>query len=174
MTELAFDPELVPAGNEREVLDSFLGYYRTVFIRKAEGIDEQQARTTVPPSDLTLLGLVRHMAEVERNWFRRRFAGLDAPPLFYGPHDEDGDLHAGPDDTLAGAFAALAAEITFAEDAAANAESLDVLAPRLLTARDPDWQPNLRWILVHMIEEYARHCGHADLLRERIDGQKGD
>jgi hypothetical protein len=178
VTELAPDPERWPAGDERTVLTSFLGYYRTILIRKAEGLDDEQLRRVVEPSEMSLLGLIRHMTDVERSWFRRRMSGAGeegAPPLYYGDHDPDGDFHPGPDDTLADALAALRAEIAFAESVVASAGSLDDLAawtrphPRI-----PGWNPNLRWILVHMIEEYARHCGHADLIRERIDGSVGD
>ena len=79
MTELAPDPELLPQADEATVLQSFLDYYRSVFLRKVDGLSEEQVRVTIPPSDLSALGLVRHMAEVERGWFRRRTAG-DAQP----------------------------------------------------------------------------------------------
>ena len=174
MTELAPDPELQPAADEPTTLHGFLDYQRSILIRKAEGISDEQARTTIEPSDLSLLGLVRHMAEVERGWFRRRFAALDAPPLYYGPDDRDGDFHPGHSETLAEALDALRAEIAFAHSATAGV-AVDTLAAGIPpTQRIPGWQPNLRWILVHMIEEYARHCGHADLLRQRIDGSVGD
>ncbi|MGZ4672192.1 MAG: DinB family protein [Ilumatobacteraceae bacterium] len=173
MTALARDPELDPAGDEITLLNGFLDYYRTILIRKAEGISEAQARTPIEPSDLTLLGLIRHMAEVERSWFRRRFSALDAPPLYYGDHDPDGDFHPTDGDTLAEAMSALRAEIEFARNATAGV-SLDTLAPDCPSQRIPGWQPSLRWILIHMIEEYARHCGHADLLRQRVDGSVGD
>jgi hypothetical protein len=174
MTNLARDPELDPQGDEATLLRSFLDYQRTILIRKAEGISDAQARTVIEPSDMSLLGLIRHMAEVERNWFRRRFAGQDAPPHYYGDHDPDGDFHPGESDTLDEAMATLAGEIDFARTSTAEI-SLDTLALAVPpTQRIPGWQPNLRWILIHMIEEYARHCGHADLLRERIDGAVGD
>jgi hypothetical protein len=174
VTPLAPDPELQPAVDESTTLHGFLDYQRTVLIRKAEGVSDAQARSTIEPSDLSLLGLVRHLAEVERGWFRRRFAAQDAPPLFYGPHDRDGDFHPSPTDTVADALAALHAEIDFARTVTSGV-ALDTLAAGIPpTQRIPGWQPNLRWILVHMIEEYARHCGHADLLRQRIDGVVGD
>ncbi len=174
MTDLAGDPELHPAGDEATLLHSFLDYYRTVLIRKAEGITDEQARTRIEPSDLTLLGLVRHMAEVERSWFRRRFAALDAPPLFYDDIDRDGDFHPNEADTLDQAMVALRSEIEFAHTSTTGVP-LDTLAAAVpSTQRITGWQPNLRWILIHMIEEYARHCGHADLLREHIDGVVGD
>lgn len=174
MTELAPDPELQPTGDELSTLHSFLDYQRSILIRKAEGITDEQARTTIEPSDLSLLGLIRHMAEVERSWFRRRFSGLDAPPLYYGDYDPDGDFHPGVDDTIAEALTALLDEIDFARSATAGVPADTLAASVPPTQRIPGWQPNLRWILVHMIEEYARHCGHADLLRQRIDGAVGD
>ena len=173
MTPLAPDPELDPAGDEVALLLGFLEYYRTILIRKAEGISESQSRERIEPSDLTLLGLVRHMAEVERSWFRRRLCALDAPPLYYGDHDPDGDFHPTEADTLDQAMAALLAEIEFARAATAGV-SLDTLAPDRPSQRIPGWQPSVRWIVIHMIEEYARHCGHADLLRQRVDGSVGD
>jgi uncharacterized protein DUF664 len=174
MTELARDPELDPAGDEITLLHSFLDYQRTILLRKAEGLTESQARSVIEPSDLSLLGLIRHMAEVERHWFRRRFASLDAPPLFYDDIDPDGDFHPTESDTLADAMVALLAEIDFARTSTAGIP-LDTLATGAPPSqRIPGWQPNLRWILIHMIEEYARHCGHADLLRQRIDGSVGD
>jgi hypothetical protein len=174
MSELARDPELDPTGDEITLLHGFLDYHRTVLLRKAEGITEAQARSRIDPSDLTLLGLIRHMAEVERNWFRRRFRDLDAPPLYYGDHDRDGDFHPDDADTLDDAMAALRTEIEFAHDTTAGVALDTVAKANPPTQRIPGWQPNLRWILIHMIEEYARHCGHADLLRQRIDGTLGD
>ncbi|MEZ5217672.1 MAG: DinB family protein [Ilumatobacteraceae bacterium] len=178
MTELAPDPELLPAADEGTTLRSFLDYYRTVFLRKMEGISEEQARITLGPSELTLLGLARHMAEVERGWFRRRFLDLDAPWLYCGEAatdgDPDGDFHPSPDDTMADALAALDAEIRLARTET-DGVALDTLAAGDPPGqRIPGWRPTLRWILVHLIEEYARHCGHADLLREAVDGSVGD
>jgi uncharacterized damage-inducible protein DinB len=159
---------------ERRMLVEFLDYYRTVLVRKAEGLSDDQARAAAcPPSDLTILGLVRHMAEVERGWFRRGIAGEDAPPRYHGAShpdgDEDGDLHPPPDATLADALAVLAVEVEAANTVLAAVESLDRLDTR--TERPTR---SVRWILVHMVEEYARHCGHADLLRQALDGAVGD
>jgi hypothetical protein len=168
-TALPKDP---PVGDERTTLLSFLDYYRAVLARKLEGVSEEEARRPAcPPSDLTLLGIVRHMADVERSWFRRSLVGEDAPPIFYGPGhpdgDDDGDFHAPPGATVADALAAYWDEIEVARRNTAAA-SLDDLEQRERA------KFNLRWILVHMIEEYARHCGHADLLRQAIDGATGD
>jgi uncharacterized damage-inducible protein DinB len=170
-TPLPADP---PNGDERETLERFIDYYRAVLVRKAEGItDEEAQRPACPPSDLTILGVVRHMADVERSWFRRGVAGEDAPPRFYGPAhpegDHDGDFHPPPTATLDEAIAAFAEEVAAARAVQASVASLDALE-----AREHPEVRNLRWILVHMIEEYARHCGHLDLLRQAIDGTTGD
>jgi uncharacterized damage-inducible protein DinB len=171
------DPQ--PAGDERATLTEFLDYYRAVLLRKIDGVPEENARrAAVEPSDLNLLGLLRHLADVERTWFRRVFAGEQAEPLFAGVShsdgDRDGDLHPGPADTVAAALALWQQEVEHSRSVV-GAAALDDLAA---VAGTRDGQPfgpvNLRWILVHMIEEYARHCGHADLLRERTDGVTGD
>ena len=160
-------------GDERTTLLWFLDQYRRVLARKAEGITDEQARTTCGPSDLTLLGLIRHMADVERSWFRRRLTGEAAEPIFFGSGhpdgDDDGDFHAPPGATLAEAFEAYWGEIGVADRNIAATESLDEPL-----ADDSRGRRTLRWTLVHMIEEYARHCGHADLLRESIDRVIGD
>ncbi len=174
MTELAPDPELLPTGGERELLVSFLEFYRTVLIRKAEGITDDEGRSAnAAPSILTLTGLIRHLAEVESGWFRCWLLGEEASPLYYDEADPDRDLHPTEGDTIEAALTALRAEITVARAAVEAAPTLDTIA-KGRSDRRPGWQPNLRWILIHMIEEYARHCGHADLLRERIDGATGD
>jgi uncharacterized damage-inducible protein DinB len=178
MTELAPDPELLQTADEATTLHAFLDYYRSILIRKVEGITEAQARMTLGPSDLTLLGLVRHMAEVERGWFRRRFMDIDCDPIYYGDAsvggDPDGDFHAPDSATIAEALDALQREIDFARTSTAGVP-MDTLAKADPPwNRIPGWQPTLRWILVHLIEEYARHCGHADLLRQAADGATGD
>jgi hypothetical protein len=114
------------------------------------------------------------MAEVERGWFRRRLKDEIAPYLYCTDADPDADFHPEEQDTVAAALEALNAEIAFAR-AATRGVALDtVAAANPPSQRIPGWQPSLRWIMVHMIEEYARHCGHADLLREAIDGTTGD
>ena len=120
---------------------------------------------------MSLLGLVRHMADVERSWFRRVMAGEDAPPIFYSKEDIDGDFDnavADPD-VVAEAWERWREEMANADRFVAEALDLDVAS---LRETDPD-RVSLRWVLIHMVEEYARHCGHADLLRERIDGRVG-
>lgn len=168
MTEL---PEIDETSDERTMLLAFLDYFRALFARKIDGIDEPAARTTVPPSPMHLLGMTRHLADVERWWFRLFFAGLDMPMLFESDTDPDLDWHAGDDDTLARARALWHAEVDAARAIVADVTDLDTLGA-MRTHRRGD--VSLRWILIHMIEEYARHCGHADFIREAIDGATGD
>ncbi|MDT3399286.1 DinB family protein [Streptomyces sp. B1866] len=155
--------------DERTSLEGWLDFHRATLAVKCEGLDDARLReASVPPSSLTLLGLVRHMAEVERHWFRRILDGQDAPPIWYTDADRDGDFHVTEADGAADAFPVWRAEIDAARAAAAG-RSLDELVHR------PDGRVlDLRWIYLHMIEEYARHNGHADLIRERIDGVTGD
>jgi uncharacterized damage-inducible protein DinB len=163
------DPrEGVAAGtDERAVLLDYLRRYRLTLELKCAGLDAGQlARRSVPPSTMSLLGLVRHLADVERGWFRRDVAGQEAPPLFYTEADRDGDwTGAVPDPAVVDeAWRAWRDEVAFAEELVAGSTDLG--------AAGRSGRP-LRDVLVHMIEEYARHCGHADLLRERIDGRVG-
>jgi hypothetical protein len=124
-------------------------------------------RRAVAPSTLSLLGLVRHMAGVERWWFRRALAQEDVPLLYSSDTDPDADFNDVDAADPGEAFATWRAECDLAR-AIVDARGLDE------TGRDDDGEPvSVRWILVHMIEEYSRHNGHADLLRERIDGETG-
>jgi hypothetical protein len=156
--------------DERVTLDGWLDFHRATLARKCDGLDDGQAATaSAPPSGFTLTGLVQHLAEVERNWFQRVFAGHDVAPIHdpnADPHGPDGgfDLAAGA--TLAGALDTWRAEIVRAREICAGRSLTD-------TGRFMGQDVSLRWIYVHMIEEYARHNGHADLLRERIDGVTG-
>ena len=167
------DPRTEPptTGDERSTLVGFLGWMRQTLELKCGGLDaEQLAARAVEPSSMSLLGLVRHTADVERHWFRRVLAGEDAPPHYWS--DE------GPDVDWAGAVAdprvvteswiTWRAEVAFAERFVAGAPDLDVAGE--LGDHGPI---SLRWVLIHMVEEYGRHIGHADLLRERIDGAVG-
>lgn len=157
--------------DERTSLEGWLDFHRATLAHKCEGLDDTQLReASAPPSGLTLLGLVRHMAEVERGWFRRVLDGQDAPPIWYSEDDRDGDFRVTEADTREAAFAIWRDEVAEARAAAAG-HSLD----DVVTRRDHNHgEYNLRWIYLHMIEEYARHNGHADLIRERIDGVTGD
>ncbi len=157
-------------GDERATLNEYLRTQRLTLRIKCDGLDaEQLARRAVEPSTMSLLGLVRHMAEVERSWFRRRFAGQDVPKRYQTEADPDGDFNGAVADqaVVDEAWNAWREEVAFAEQFARDAD-LD------LVFHTTDGTPiSLREMLVHMIEEYARHNGHADLLRERIDGRVG-
>src|SRR5262245_55798918 len=157
-----------PAGSERETLMGFLAFHRATLRMKCDGLTPDQLRTrSVPPSPMSLLGLVRHLAEVERSWLRRGIAGEDASPIYYSDEDPDGDFAVDGAD-VDEAFATWQRECD-AADVIAAAHSLDDIDTR--TDHEGD---SLRWILVHLVEEYARHNGHADLLRECIDGATGE
>jgi uncharacterized damage-inducible protein DinB len=125
----------------------------------------------VEPSTLSLMGLVRHMAEVERGWFRNVMADEGMGPIYFSDEDPDGEFHLTEADTWAEAYATWQAEIEAANEHAARFTLDD---HSLGKHRRTGERFNLRWIYTHMIEEYARHNGHADLLRERIDGSTGD
>jgi uncharacterized damage-inducible protein DinB len=155
--------------DERPMLDAWLEYHRATLSLKCDGLSPEQLRMrSADPSSLSLLGLVRHMADVERNWVRRVLGGEEAPGLFWTPDNEDGDFDDVDTADVHEAFAAWTDEIENARAMAAAAETLDVTGTR----RGED--VSLRWIYIHMIEEYARHNGHADLIRERIDGATGE
>jgi uncharacterized damage-inducible protein DinB len=156
---------------ERNMLVEYLRVYRLTLELKCEGLDpEQLARRSVPPSTMSLLGIVRHMADVERNWFRRVMAQADAPPLFWAKDVPDAEWHGSVADpaVVDDAWRAWRAEVAFAEEFVGGSADLGILG----TMRDGNGI-ELREVMLHMIEEYARHCGHADLLRERIDGRVG-
>jgi uncharacterized damage-inducible protein DinB len=170
MDDPRIDP--APAADERTMLTEFLDWYRLTFEVKCDGLTDAQARATIPPSDLSLMGIVRHLTEVERNWFRAKFLGEDAPYYYCTEEDQDGDFHPGPDDTLADALAHYRVECERAREITSAAASLDQLSA--IAVRGYDAPVSLRWILVHMIEESARHAGHADLLRQSLDGVTGD
>jgi uncharacterized damage-inducible protein DinB len=153
---------------ERAMLEQWLEYHRTTLAWKCDGLSDAQLRErAVPPSSLSLLGLVRHMADVERNWFRRVLGGEDAPALFWSRERPDGDFDDVDGAPVAEAFDAWEAECAHAREVAARLGLDD-------TGLRRGEQVSLRWVFVHMIEEYARHNGHADFLRERLDGLTGD
>ncbi|RAY11777.1 Mini-circle protein [Actinomadura craniellae] len=157
------------SGSERETLRAFLDYQRATLAMKCDGLtDAELRRRSMPPSTLSLLGLVRHMAEVERAWFRRVFEDNDAPMVwsdkidFQAAYDASGS-------TRAEAFTAWEAEVENSRRIEREAGSLD------LAGYQPRWdeEVSLRMVLVHVLLEYGRHNGHADFLREGIDGTVG-
>jgi hypothetical protein len=154
---------------EREALQGWLDYHRATLLMKCQGLTaDQLVLRAIAPSTLTLLGLVRHMAEVERAWYRKRFAGEPVGLLFCTDEYPDGDFDLVDPVSAEADFAAFTSECELA-DAAAAGRSLD---DTFVSSRGETL--DLRWIYIHMIEEYARHNGHADILREQIDGVTGD
>jgi uncharacterized damage-inducible protein DinB len=169
MTDTRINPPFHAA--ELPMLESWLEYHRDTLAFKCDGLSaEQLRRRAVPPSTLSLLGLIRHMTEVERSWFQRTIAGRDAPPLYYTEADRDGDFDNVDESDPEEAFATWRAECDAAREVLAGVASLDTSGARERHGESV----SVRWIVVHMIEEYARHNGHADLLRQCIDGQTGD
>jgi uncharacterized damage-inducible protein DinB len=157
---------------ELDTIREYLTNYRLTLGMKCEGLSpEQLATRSVPPSTMSLLGLIRHMAGVEHNWFHRTLRGLpDAPRPFSSAEDGDLDFNGAIADpaVVEDAFAAWRGQIA---DADAWLDEVTDLGAMATTPRGE--QASVRDILIHMIEEYARHCGHADLLRECIDGRTG-
>ena len=162
-------PRIPRVASEREALTAYLEYYRATVEMKCRDVTPDQARTrSMPPSSLSLHGLVRHLAGVERWWFQQNFERRDVPFLFVDADNPDLDFappsHADFDVDLEAwrAECAVSREIVAAHD-------LDD------TARPLDWHEDvdLRWLVLRMITEYAQHCGHVDLLREGIDGRTG-
>lgn len=167
--------ERTPPGRrlrEREALDAWLDYHRDTLLWKCAGLTAEQLKErAVPPSKLSLLGLVRHMTEVERWWFRVHAADQDMASPYSSDDDEEADF-----DKIDGADAqadleAFRQEIAEARAAVSGRQLDDVVRSH---GDDPREDADIRWIYLHMIEEYARHNGHADLIRERIDGVTGD
>lgn len=157
-----------PVGEKQVVLD-YLRHYRLTFEMKCDGLDaEQLALRSVPPSTLSLLGLVRHLARVEHHWFRTVLEGQDLPRLYWSEDDPDLDFNGAVADpeNVADAWASWRREVAHAEGVAVGLD----LGSTVMHNGEPT---EVRDVLIHMIEEYARHAGHADLLRECIDGRTG-
>ena len=160
-------PEPPDAGSERDILCGFLDFLRATAVFKAQGLSDADAARRVLPSLTTVSGLLRHLADVERSWFRERLDGQDGVPTRWSDEEPDGEFLVGSDDSLAGI-------IKDYEDACA--ESREVLSRYSLDdviSRSPSGH-NVRWILTHMIEETGRHCGHLDIVRELLDGTTGE
>ena len=162
-----------PHADERTMLESWLDFHRGTLALKCAGLDDSQVRlASIEPSEMTLLGLVQHMAEVERSWFQRVLARQDVPKLY---EEGKGDGFAlTPGSGIEEALATWQGEVERSRELAAE-RSLDDVGklPEHDARHFEDDKLSLRWIMLHMIEEYARHNGHADLLRERIDGVTG-
>ncbi len=177
LPDMWLDPDDDPrVGAEIEVVDEltnlqeYLRHYRMTLRLKCQGLSpEQLATRSVPPSSMSLLGLVRHMAKVERDWFRIRVAGQDVPRLYWSEADRDEAFTGAVGDpaVVAEAVAAWSSEVAFAQQFLD--EHPDLAAVYTYGAE----ALSMRELLLHMVEEYARHCGHADLLRECVDGRTG-
>lgn len=168
-------PEIADAADEATTLHQFLDYQRAVFVRKVEGLSTEPANRSVPPSDLTLAKLVRHLTFVEDYWANDVFAGRDPlEPWASAPWSDDPDweMTSAAEHEVADLLADLAAARSRADGVYRAADSLDQLAAS--SSGSERASRSLRWILVHLIEEYARHLGHADWLRQAADGATGD
>ena len=171
------DPQ--PAAAERTTIEQFLDYQRATLLQKTEGLDAYQMNRRLPTSALTLSGLLKHLALVEDHWFGPVFLGREQAEVWRAVDweaDEDWEWHSAVDDSPAALRdlfeASVEASDEVVREALARPEGLDALSVR--ESRQSGGRFSLRWILVHMVEEYARHNGHADLIRESIDGQTGE
>ncbi|HTU72605.1 MAG TPA: DinB family protein [Trebonia sp.] len=152
---------------EREMLRDWLDWHRATLLRKCSGLDAAQlARRAVPPSSLSLLGLVRHLGDAERGWVRQAYRGEPVPDLYYRPDAPDADIN-----EAAAARAEEDLEVYRAECRAVDAVLAGADLDETFTFRDRTM--SVRWMWQHLVEEYARHNGHADLIREVIDGSVG-
>jgi hypothetical protein len=167
------DPDV--QGGEAELLTGFLDYHRATFLRKVAGLTKEQMAQTTAASSLTLAGLTKHLALVEDSWFTERVAGRPMPePWASAPFDDDRDweLHSAVEDDPGDLVELYLAACARSRAVVAEARDLDQLSvvPDGLAGKPF----SLRWLLLHMLEETARHNGHADLLREAIDGRTGE
>ncbi|RZU61216.1 DinB family protein [Zhihengliuella halotolerans] len=159
---------------EREMLLNFIEFYRAIMLRKAEGLTRDELARTVEPSTMSLIGMIKHLAYVEHEWFTHRLEGrpMDAPWANVDwDSDNDWDWNSAAADTWEDVATLYLREVDHSRDIMGRHNDLE--APLAVTTKDG--RPiSLRWMLVHLVEEYARHAGHADLLREAIDGSVGD
>jgi uncharacterized damage-inducible protein DinB len=154
------------AGEEKETLEGFLDFHRATLLKKVDGLDDEQLRRSMTPSGLSLLGLVKHLAYVERWWFQAVFAGRDVD-FPWTDQDPDADFRVEPDESTETVLVLYRDETAKSREICATGD-LNSLAKAHRT------QHSLRWIMNHMIEETARHNGHADLMREALDGVTGE
>ncbi|WP_246154512.1 DinB family protein [Saccharopolyspora hirsuta] len=149
--------------DEKTALLAFLDYLREAVVAKAIGLPDQQARTPGVPSGTSLLGLIKHLTAVEANWFEWAYLGADVP-------FRDDEAPPTADETADQLIGAYRDAIRRSNEIIAACADLDAPGARSLRETPP---PSMRWVLVHMVEETARHAGHADILREHIDGSVG-
>jgi uncharacterized damage-inducible protein DinB len=160
-------PEPPHLGDEAQTLAGFLDFHRATLLWKLEGLDDEQLRRPMVPSGTSLLGMVKHLAYVERWWFQQVWAGQEATYPFTD-EDPDADWRVEPSETTGDILALYRGECARSREIVAAASSLDEVA------HHPRGERSRRWILVHMVEETARHNGHADILREQLDGVTGE
>ncbi|HEY2793796.1 MAG TPA: DinB family protein [Micromonosporaceae bacterium] len=161
MTDIAVAPE-------REILEMFLDYHREALRGKLQGLSEKDVRRRLVPSSTTLLGLVSHAAAVERNWFQHYLGGTPREEIVGNARGDDPSWDVGADRTIDAVIAEFESACAASRQIAAGL-SLDHVVPH-----DELGQVSLRFIYVNMLTEYARHSGHADIIREQIDGSVGD
>jgi uncharacterized damage-inducible protein DinB len=162
-------PHIPFNGPERVQLDAWLDFYRATLLEKCNGLNAAQLKERpIDSSSLSLLGIVRHMTFVEQIWFENRFAGRDTKDYYKTEGDRDSDFNDLNDTAVENVFILFGQATDVSRDVTTG-HDLGEIAATVSRGRDVD----LRWILIHMIEEYARHCGHADLIRELIDGVTG-
>ncbi|HEY3559411.1 MAG TPA: DinB family protein [Kribbella sp.] len=168
MTEFRVDPPT--AAGERELLQGFLDFHRGTLLWKMSGLSgEQLVRRAVDPSTMSLLGLVRHLSEVEKYWFHRALAGHDSPPKYWTAEHPDGDFDLVTPEQAEQDVADFREIVKLSDELAAQ-YALDDTFVR--PGREEQY--SVRYLYLHLVEEYARHNGHADLLRERLDGSVGE
>lgn len=162
-------PDIPYSADERTMLEAWLEWHRATLEKKCDGLTSEQLRErSVEPSPLTLVGLIRHMAEVERSWFQRVLGANDAPMLYAEPDNRNAAIDSVENADADADIAIWRDQCTEARRVMDGIDSLDFTGTR----RNGE-VVSARWVLVHMVEEYARHNGHADFLRERIDGKTG-
>ena len=155
-------------GNERDLLNAMLDYHRATILMKIEGLDDEQLRRVMVPSQVSLLGLIKHLTSVEHSWFAVRLGGADEPYLFYTPEDPDADFRIEDHESTQEIVDGYLRLCERSRAVVAQVRSLDE------TFEHPKrGSVSVRWLLLHMIEETARHNGHADIMREQIDGATG-
>ena len=155
------------AASEKDMLETFLDLQRAILLWKIDGLGIEDLRRLMVPSGVSLLGLVKHIAYVEQNWFQVVFEGEDFEDIPWSDEDPDADFRIEPGDSYGSIVAFYRRQIARSREIVAEARSLEE------TPRREGRDETLRWIMVHMIEETARHIGHADIFRELIDGQTG-
>jgi hypothetical protein len=163
--------EVAAVADERTTLETFLDFYREAMKAKVRGLSEEEARRGLVPSATTLAGLIKHLRRVEASWFQHRLAQIpseDVPAMVGWIDDPDSDFRVAPDETVEMLIARYDEQCALSRQTAAR-YTLDEVVPHPALG-----EVSLRWIYVHMIEETARHAGHADILREQLDGSTGD